>query len=95
MQCPKCGKYYFIEGHCSKCGYTKQLTEEEKKKEKRQNTFAFIAFIALALIVIVLLCKACGGSSDHYVRYHYLSPQEKENAKWAYEAKKALENYHN
>ena len=52
---------------------------------------SLLLVLMMTLMMALSLC-ACGPSSDHYVRYHYLSPQEKENAKWAYEVQQALKN---
>ena len=54
--------------------------------KKVTNTGIFVIIIALLLSI----CNGCS-SSNSGRKYSDLSEQEKRNAKWAYEAKQAVE----
>ena len=60
-----------------------------------KNNGTIILVILVMVIGGVLLFSAfdSGSSHEHKSAYSQLSPQEQENARWAYEAKKAIDNY--
>ena len=60
--------------------------EQTLSSEKTGNAI----IIVLGIIMAILLARCCLVNSGP-TEYSKLSPQEKENAKWAYEAKQAID----
>ena len=61
----------------------------KNKKTGGKNSGVGI-FVVFFVILAVFISSGRGGSSSHKSRYSELSPQEQENARWAYEVQKEL-----
>lgn len=66
------------------------MPNEPKKKKFSEYAIGIVAFILIAVIYFAT-CGDSGGSSGK--KWSDLNEREKENARWAYHAQQAIEDY--
>lgn len=68
--------------------------QKEPQKEKKSFTEYIIAIVAFILVAVIYFAT-CGdsGSSSSGKKWGDLSDQEKDNARWAYHAQQAIDDY--
>ncbi|MBE6802696.1 MAG: hypothetical protein E7530_07405 [Ruminococcaceae bacterium] len=69
--------------------------EPQKEPQKKKKSFAEYIIAAVAFILVaVLYFVTCGDSgSSSGKKWSDLSDREKDNARWAYHAQQAIDNY--
>ncbi|MBP3938903.1 MAG: hypothetical protein IK955_05800 [Clostridia bacterium] len=68
--------------------------QKEPQKDKKSIKETILGIVAL-IVAAVIFFATCGGSGSNKSgkKWSDLSDQEKDNARWAYEAQKAIDEY--
>ena len=68
-----------------------RITRVVRESYDPKGKYMFYGIVAILLIITVVFAVYSGGTSkSNKPSYHDLTPQEQENAKWAYEAQQAI-----